>query len=110
MNLLQEQDRVEVIEHDGEIFWKYAPEIFGQFDLYERKIYRLLKTANDEGASHIELRTALNKDISNGSDVADVLTQAQVNGILKKMEKGGYVKAVKGQQQNRKKVYLLSDV
>ena len=26
------------------------------------------------------------------------------------MEKGGFVKAIKGQQQNRKKVYLLADV
>ena len=66
-------------------------------DFNERKIYRILQVANDEGASHIELRTNLNKDLQSSNELQH-LTQAQVNALLKKMEKGGFVKAIKGQQ------------
>lgn len=43
-------------------------------DFNERKIYRILQTANDEGASHIELRSNLNKELQAANELSEVLT------------------------------------
>ena len=65
-------------------------------DEFERKLYRILRTENDEGGAPVELRQALNKEITATDSMAVALTQPQVNALLKKMEKSGFIKSVKG--------------
>lgn len=78
---------------------------FQNMDNVEKEIFKVLQQSGDLGCTIGELKTSVltqNPDIN--------VNQTQITAILKQMDKKGHVKSIKGQQQNRKKIYMLAEI
>lgn len=91
----------------GELLWSYrSRKERGSRDFVENEIVKSLQLAGSMGLTEKELRASLTGQLKAVGH--EPVTQAQLQGALKKMEKEGTIKSVKGQQSERRKVYLLS--
>lgn len=78
-------------------------------DYHEKIVYKILQKADDMGCTIGELRQKVLSQ--NPSIQANTMGNAQLNTILKGMEKKGFIKNVVGRlQPNRKKVFMLTKV
>ena len=72
----------------------------------EKQAYKMVQSSSDMGLTINELKTQLLQ----ANPTMQSLNNTQLTQVLKSLEKKGEIKTVKGQQYNRKKVFMRADV